>query len=336
MRDLWALPLSWLFGALVGLKNFLYDRGLKKIDRLEAPVIAVGNLSMGGTGKSPVTADLVARLSALGLRTAVLSRGYGRRKPERVLRVDPAGDWRDFGDEPAMIARIHPNVAVCVGPSRYAAAEAAADTAPQVYLVDDGFQHRQLHRDLDLVLIDVTQGRPRLFPRALFREGMASLRRADAVLLTRWDGEQTLSDWVTAVRRVKPDLPVLKLRYDNPRLLDLWGAPLDPADYKEKRVAAYAGIARPQQFFDTLAGMGLPPLHTLALRDHEAYEGPRAESFERRCAQDGVSLIVTTAKDVVKLEKQADSAMIKAFLTIDILWEDPDQIDEILLRITGK
>ena len=335
ISSLVTVPLSWVFGLLVGLKNLLYDRGILKQTRLSAPVISVGNLAMGGTGKSPVTADLVARALRRGLRVAVLSRGYGRRQPKQALRVETDGDWRDVGDEPMMLARRAPEAHVCVGPTRAAAARIPGDTPIDLYIVDDGFQHRQLARDLDLVLIDVTKGMPRLFPRALFRERLGALRRAHGVVLTRWDGHDPLTQWRRAVAAIDAELPVMPLRYARPRLCDLDGRDLDLSEIRDANEAAFAGIADPDQFFAMLGSLGIAPRLTLALRDHEPFAGETAARFTERCLSAGVTCLITTEKDAVKLEKTRGSAILIAFLAIDVAWQNEEQIERLLDRVSG-
>jgi len=333
-KDFLLRPPSWLFGGLVALKNLLYEAGFLTVKHLDKPVISVGNLSMGGTGKSPVTAELVQRLIGMGKRVAVLSRGYGRAQPKSSRRVDANGDWTLYGDEPAMIARRFPDALVCVGPSRYAAAQMARDWLPDIYVIDDGFQHRAIHRDLDMVLIDVTQGLPRLFPRAHFREDLKALRRAHVVVLTRWNGRDELADWTAAIKAVNPDLPILKLAFSGHELRRVADdQKLDPECYFSKKVAAYSGIAHPQRFFDSLARMGLEPALTYALGDHESLRPKRAAAFEQACQEAGVSLILTTEKDSVKLEKNNPSAILKAYLTLQVKWGDPNQITRILNRL---
>ena len=334
LRDVLMWPPSWLFAVLVGAKNHLYDHGILKPARLSAPVISVGNLAMGGTGKTPVTVDLVRRALARNLRVAVLSRGYGRRLARRALRVDPQGDWRDYGDEPLMIARRHPDAMVCVGPSRKAAAEVLTGQPVDLFILDDGFQHRKLHRDLDLVLVNVSRGLPKPFPRGLFREGSGALRRADAVAFTKSKGERDLLPWVETLDRVNPELVaiVADIRTQEWALLD--GAPLDRASLRAQPIAAFAGIAHPEQFFEMLRDQGLSPVETLALEDHRPYAGETARRFEERCARAGVRLIVTTEKDAVKLDRHSRSAILKAFLAIDIQWKDEEKIEGLLDRVT--
>lgn len=325
LKFLLMLPIAFLFMLLVRLKNALYDSGLLKQRALEKPVIAIGNLSFGGTGKSPMTVEIAQLLLARGLRVAILSRGYGRRNPKASLLVDCNGDWRDYGDEPLMLARRLPQVQVCVGPSRYAAAQVASHDV-DVFLMDDGFQHRQLKRHVDLVLIDLKQPMPTWLPPFPFRETLAALKRADAAILTRWQAGQDTSRWDANIRAKAPHLPLLRAGFKPQGLFDLRGKAYDLAKLDGLKVGWFAGIAQPQKFAQTLQQLGAELGPSLALKDHEPLAPHRLKTFADECRMQGVSWIVTTEKDAAKLDPSADFAIVVVFLTIDVFWEDPDRI----------
>src|SRR5271166_1388739 len=176
-------PLSALFGAAVCVRNELYDRGLITVQRLQGPVVSIGNLTVGGSGKTPFLILLGDLLKQRGIAFDVLSRGY-RRQTQGVAMVDPGGSARDFGDEPLLIAR-KLGVPVVVGEDRHSAGVTAEATfGPQLHLLDDGFQHRRLARDFDIVLVTATDAQDSLLPAGRLREPVSSLSRADAVVLT--------------------------------------------------------------------------------------------------------------------------------------------------------
>ena len=324
-------PISLLFGAVAVIRNWSFDLGLRRSRRLEKPVISVGNLAMGGSGKTPVVIELCRMFGEAGLRVAVLSRGYGRREPGSVRLVDPEGDWRDFGDEPLMIARRCPGARVCVGPSRFEAARALGDWAPDLYLVDDGYQHRQLTRDLNLLLINLQQPMPRVFPMGMFREGWGAVKRADAVLLTRWDGILDTEHWERKIRALHPRVPILRLGMKPSCLAPLSGGRnADLARLRGRRIGAFCGIAGPRSFLAALKelGAGLQAVETL--RDHEPMSGDRLEGFLDRCRNSGVGWVVTTEKDAVKLDKTRDFDILLYSLLIDVSWEHKNKIRAIL------
>src|SRR5271167_430477 len=172
-------PLSVLYGAAVRVRNGLYDRGVMTMDPLEGPVVSIGNLTVGGSGKTPFLILLGELLKQRGIAFDVLSRGY-RRHTQGVLIVDPSGSARDFGDEPLLIAS-RLGVPVVVGEDRHHAGEIAEATfGPQLHLLDDGFQHRRLARDFDIVLVTATDAQDSLLPAGRLREPVSSLSRADA------------------------------------------------------------------------------------------------------------------------------------------------------------
>src|ERR1035437_1909593 len=177
-------PLTGLYGAATALRNTLFDRGVLSSRRLERPVVSVGNLSLGGAGKTPFVIALGELLKARGIRFDVLARGY-RRKTRGVLVVETDGNAADFGDEPLLIAR-RLGVPVIVGNSRYDAGRVAEQRyQPQLHILDDGFQHRSLVRVFDIVLMTERDFDDRLLPSGRLRETLSSLRRADAIVLPR-------------------------------------------------------------------------------------------------------------------------------------------------------
>src|ERR1035441_9888570 len=177
-------PLTGLYGAATALRNTLFDRGVLSSRRLERPVVSVGNLSLGGAGKTPFVIALGELLKARGIRFDVLTRGYGR-KTRGVLIVETDGNAADFGDEPLLIAR-RLGVPVIVGESRYEAGRVAERKfQPQLHILDDGFQHRSLARDFDIVLTTESDFDDRLLPSGRLREPLSSLQRADAIVLPR-------------------------------------------------------------------------------------------------------------------------------------------------------
>src|SRR5713226_7714970 len=176
-------PLSAIYGAVSGARNALYDRGWVGARSLQGSVVSVGNLSTGGSGKTPFVILLGELLKARGVSFDVLSRGYGR-KTKGVRVVEPGGSARDFGDEPLLIARLL-EVPVIVGEDRYAAGRLAEERlGVRLHLLDDGFQHRALARDFDIVLVTPEDARDRLLPVGRLREPPAALKRAHAVVLT--------------------------------------------------------------------------------------------------------------------------------------------------------
>jgi tetraacyldisaccharide 4'-kinase len=272
-------PLSTIYGAAVQARNGLYNRGILNARRLSGPVISVGNISVGGSGKTPFVILLGGLLQARSVPFDVLSRGYGR-KTKGVLSVDPNGSSRDFGDEPILIAK-RLGCPVIVGESRHEAGQFAEETfGPQLHILDDGFQHRSLARDFDIVLLSPDEVSDRLLPAGRLREPRSSLRRADAIVLAA-------------------ESPYPKLKIDGPclwhlrRNVSITEAPPRPV--------AFCGIARPQQFVDQLQAAGINPAATKFYRDHHSYTEKDVRDLTALRQQNDAGGFVTTEKDAINL-----------------------------------
>ena len=271
-------PLAAIFGATVAARNFFYDRGALPAKRLTGPVISVGNLSVGGTGKTPFLILLGELLKKRGIKFDVLSRGYGR-ETRGVVEVDPGGSAARFGDEPLLIAR-KLQVAVILGEERYQAGlYAESKFGSQLHLLDDGFQHRALQRDFDIVLVTGEDARDRLLPSVRLREPLASLRRADAIVLS---GELTANFAVAGkvVWRVHRGIA--------------------PA-HVPSRPVAFCGIARPQSFVTQLRTAGIQPAAEAFFRDHHRYTEKDVEDLLKLKARSEADGFVTTEKDAINL-----------------------------------
>ncbi len=273
-------PLSALFGVGVEVRNRLYDRGTFRASRLQVPVISVGSISAGGAGKTPFLIMLGEQLKQRGLAFDVLLRGYGR-QTTGVMLVDPAGSPQEFGDEPLLIAR-KLDVPVIVGEDRYAAGKfAEGKFGPRVHLLDDGFQHRRLARDFDIVLITERDSHDALLPVGRLREPLSSLSRASAIVLV--DGatpEQIPLREGHFVWRVSRSI-VLSETTDT--------------------CFAFCGIARPQNFFADLHKTGIHLAGTHEFRDHHPYSAGDLEFLLRLRQESGATAFITTEKDQVNL-----------------------------------
>jgi tetraacyldisaccharide 4'-kinase len=253
------------------------------IRRLRFPVISIGNLSTGGAGKTPMAIALAKALAARGFHVDVLSRGYGR-SGAGAARVRPDGTAEEFGDEPLVIAR-RACVPVYVAAERYEAGLLAeSEGAPAVHILDDGFQHRQLHRDIDILLLSARDLRDRLLPAGNLREALHAATRADVIAIPAAEPEVE-SD----IRAWRWSGPVWRLgrRMEVP--------PVDaPA-------LAFCGIARPEQFFAGLQAAGADLAATETFRDHHRYTQNDLDRLAAKAARCGASALLTTEKDAVRL-----------------------------------
>ena len=272
-------PLSAIFGAVAGARNAVYDRRLLRPRSLQGPVISVGNISTGGSGKTPFVILLGELLKARGIRFDVLSRGYGR-TTRGVLLVEPSGLPQDFGDEPLLIAR-RLQAPVVVGEDRYEAGRFAESRfGAQIHVLDDGFQHRGLARDFDIVLVTPDDARDRLLPAGRLREPLRSLQRADAVALTSGASPESFPLAGKTVWRVRRGIVPGQV----------------PA-----RPIAFCGIARPQNFLLQLRAAGIDPVAEAFFRDHHAYAEKDVRDLLKLQQRSEAGGFVTTEKDAVNL-----------------------------------
>lgn len=317
------------YGIAVRARNRLYDLGWKRRLRAPVPVISVGNLILGGTGKTPCVEYVAGYCRALGRRVAILSRGYGGQ------------DGRN--DEALVLEENLPDVPHLQGADRVAlAATAVEELESEVLVLDDGFQHRRLARDLDLLLLDTTNpwGFGHLFPRGWLREPAAGLRRADLVILTRRDQvEQELLGRVRErIRRLAPRLPIVEAVHRPTALVNADRRTADLARLRDRPVAAFCGIGNPGAFRRTLEDLGATVANFRRFPDHHAYRRADVEDLRRWAGQQQPGcLVVTTQKDLVKLRlTKLGSAELWA-LRICLHMEDGKElIDELVNKVVDS
>ena len=290
-------PLVPAYRLALALRDLQFRAGLKPVRRLRWPVVSIGNLSTGGAGKTPLTIALAQALTARDLHVDVLSRGYGRRSALPLL-VDPAGTPQDFGDEPLLIAR-KAHVPVFVAAERYEAgllAEATvkppqnADSSRELkaHILDDGFQHRQLARDLDILLISRRDLNDHLLPAGNLRETWHAAGRAHIIAIPADEPEVEAQlksmGWQGPVWRIRRRMEIPQLD-----------------DYARGPVAAFCGIARPDQFFLGLETAGVKLASRTAFADHYNYTAADLARIESEARNAGAKALLTTEKDHIRL-----------------------------------
>ncbi len=279
------------YAIAVRLRNLAYDRGWLRRHRAGVPVVSVGNLTVGGTGKTPCVEYVARHYREQDLRVAVLSRGYGGEGGRN--------------DEALVLEENLPDVPHLQGADRVRWSRAAVEELDsEVLVLDDGFQHRRLARDLDLVLLDATDpwGQGRLLPRGLLREPVSGLRRAGVILLTRCDQAGDLAGLRRQVERIAPGVPVVETTHRPLDLVDSEETTFPLESLRERPVAAFCGLGNPEAFRRTLLDLGADLRAFRAFADHHPYNRDDVEALRRwaeALAADG--MIVTTQKDLVKL-----------------------------------
>jgi tetraacyldisaccharide 4'-kinase len=311
-------PLSAIYGAVVRTRNALYDQKLFRSQRLQGSVISVGNISTGGSGKTPFVILLGELLKARGIPFDVLSRGYGR-NTRGVLLVDPGGLPQDFGDEPLLIAR-RLQVPVVVGEDRYEAGRFAESRfGAQLHLLDDGFQHRGLARDFDIVLITPEDARDRLLPAGRLREPLRSLQRADAVVLTSGASPESFPVAGKMVWRVRRGIVTQNLAQPVPA-----------------RPIVFCGIARPQNFLLQLRAAGIDPIAEAFYRDHHAYTEKDVRDLLDLRQRSEAGGFVTTEKDAVNLGGYLDSLAPLAVIPVKMELADAANAVDTMLGVINE
>jgi tetraacyldisaccharide 4'-kinase len=308
---------AWLYDKVVTLRNLLFDRGVLRIHRMNCPVISVGNLTMGGTGKTPMVVWLASLFFKEGYRVGIVSRGYGGVESGRVIVVSDGdnilAEQAISGDEPLMLARRLQGIPVLCSTKRVEAAKAAIEKFNcNALILDDGFQHRCLARDLDIVMLDSSNpfGSGWVFPRGTMREKAAALERAQVLVLTRFDGSEAAEKTYHNLRRQWSDKTIVTATH---RPIRIFSA----ADYGERslssltelRLGAFAGIARPDDFFQSVGSLGARLVYTAAFPDHYPLTFELLASLVREASNFRPELWLTTEKDWVRLPQVLPQGM---------------------------
>ena len=321
-----ATVVAWSYDKLTIFRNFLFDLRILKVHKLSCPVISVGNLAVGGTGKTPMVIWLARFLLEEGWRVGVVSRGYKGEKTEKVLVVS---DGRNIlagsdisGDEPQLLARRLPGIPVLCSTKRALAAEAAVEQFRcEVVILDDGFQHRFVARNLDIVMFDSRYpfGDGSLFPRGILREQTTALTRAQVLVLSRFDSSEQAEQSHKNLVGQWPDKTVVTAAH---RATHLFKATtqreLPLSSVENKRLAAFAGIGRPDDFFRTVRDLGADLVHTTALPDHHPLTIELLASLVEEASEQKPELWLTTEKDWVRLPSDLPDSMELMILAVEI------------------
>ncbi|HEX9841823.1 MAG TPA: tetraacyldisaccharide 4'-kinase [bacterium] len=305
------LPLGWLYGLLARLRPLAYRLGWRRSVPLGLPTLAVGNLTLGGAGKTPMAEYLARMALRAGHRPAILSRGYRRRGRSHLARAclaeSPVADAQALGDEPYLLARRNPSVAVVVGADRVAAARLARIAgAPTLFILDDAYQHLRAARDCNVLLLDAARGwgNGRLPPLGILREPLGTLRRADVIVLSKANlGPAQV--WRERLRDMGVAVPVFTADYVPTGVSPLEGGPARaPETLAGRQVALLCGIAQPEGFRRTVEALGAVCAAELRLGDHARYAPAELARVQRYVAAQAAAgcTVLTTEKDAVKLQ----------------------------------
>lgn len=338
-------PLSALYGAAMRTRLMLYRTGTLAALRVDAPVISVGNITTGGTGKTPHVAWLARRLAARGHSVCILTRGYGRENPSQQVIVSDGerlrAEAREGGDEPRLLAEmLAGRAAVISNADRAAAARWARENLQSdVFILDDGFQHLAIARDLNLLLIDATNpwGGGHLLPRGRLREPLRGLKRADAIIITRANLAADIHKLRTEIEHLSEGRPVLLSETRTARVVQLDESLA--ADEKDavpnsltESIAAFCALGNPEAFFAHLRSDGHRLAHTKSFPDHHTYTQGEIDALTIEAKRDGAQSLLTTAKDAVKL-RGLRFELPCYVVEIDVSFDDEAQMEGMLKKL---
>ncbi len=307
-------PFSPLYSAVMKTREALYNKGLKRRHQLPVPIISVGNLTMGGTGKTPVVAYLASLLLEKGFKPAIISRGYGGAAGNKVNVVSDGKtiflDAAAAGDEPCFLAKTLPGVPVLTGivrilPCRHAIDELNCD----ILLLDDGFQHLSVQRDLDLVLFSAAKlaGNSRVFPGGDLREPVSALKRSHCFMLTGVTdtNRDRCTQFSELLRQRFPSKPVFFSSYLPIAANELGSDEVHNTATLPSPLYGFCGIAQPELFRNSLKKNNIPLSGFMALKDHQPYARNLLKKLSRQAEESGAQALITTEKDLVKLQKDS-------------------------------
>lgn len=320
--------LSLMYGLVIRIRFFFYSAGIFKINELPCKVISIGNITVGGSGKTPMAIYLADALTKKDKKVVVLSRGY----KSKIHGIGIVSDGKNIllnpdeaGDEPFLIAEKTKNIPVVIGKDRYKAGLFAIDRfQPDIIILDDGFQHIRLKRDKDIVLIDSIRGfgNGHLLPRGILREPIDSLKRADNIFINGDEDEEIIH----RIRAAGAAAPIKSFKYKQSGFINLADKTMiEPDKLKHKNILAFAGIANPISFFKTLEGLDIAIKEKIVFPDHHKYNIKDIEKIKTHASS--IDCFITTEKDGVKIKDLLSGNIIVYALSIDVeIYNEPEFI----------
>jgi tetraacyldisaccharide 4'-kinase len=312
---------------VISLRNFLYSKEWLKIHTADVTVISIGNITVGGTGKTPLVIWLCKFLQQKEIRCAVLTRGYKTHTQTRAT----SDERRATTDEPAILTESCPQAKIIVNPNRVEGADEAIDKfGAKVLIMDDGFQHRRLHRDLDIATIDATCpfGYGRILPAGLLREPVTSLKRADAVVITRCNqvDKAELAELEDKLLRINSDMLIARSIHKPTCAKSISGEEINLDRLKGKKIFAFCGIGNPDAFFSTITKLGANLIDSKAYNDHHQYTDGCLVNIYEQAQRLKADLILTTQKDWTKIALLASvkNDVPFAYLAIELKFTDQE------------
>jgi tetraacyldisaccharide 4'-kinase len=337
-------PIGGIYGIFVKARNACYRRGILRTKQVGAPVVSIGNLTSGGTGKTPLVEWTARELASLGREVCILTRGYGRTNPGRQVIASNGKEIlaavAQTGDEAFMLAeKLRGQAAVICNADRVsAAAWAIENLGSDVFVLDDAFQHQQIARDLNILAVDATNpwGNRHSLPAGILRESIKELSRADCVIITRVDSENSrgLRD---EIEKLHPGMPVLLSRMRQTQLREVGtSSPLsDAEEIKALPAGAFCGVGNPESFFQLLQRERYSLAYQRSFRDHHNFTQADVDLIVREAQSEGAQALLTTAKDAAKL-RSLNIALPCYAAEIEIEIEHAERLRELILKAIGQ
>ena len=337
-------PIGWLYGLGADARNTLYDRGIFITRSLGARTISVGNLTTGGTGKTPMVALVARLLVESGEKVCILTRGYGRKDPDDSVLVSDGSsvrsDARQGGDEPVELAfKLIGKSAVIADADRVEGAKRAiAELGSTAFVLDDAFQHRRAKRDLDIICVDSTNpwGNGEILPAGTLRERLGNITRADAVVITRTDLVKDVAPLEQEIRRLHPGASVFRSSNNISRIVELRQL-LDPVNVGANvsldivgSVFAFCGLGNPANFFRQLEMKGIGLAGRKTFPDHYFYKKDDVSEIEKKARSSSADSLITTVKDAVRLT-DANFSMPCYVAEIETVISDPESFRDLII-----
>ena len=341
--------LSWLYGKIINKRNSFYENGTFKTHSLNIPTISVGNITVGGTGKTPIVSFIAELLAEKGEKVCIISRGYKREnEKERILVSDGKkilSDAKKSGDEPFELAnKLLGKALVIADANRIGAGIWARDKfGITSFILDDAFQHRKIQRDLDIVAIDATNpfGNQKTLPTGILREPLENLHRADLIILTRSNLASNLEDIKSKIGKWNKKAPIFTAQNKTLSLINLkdfntsQAKKTDNQLRKNNRYLAFCGLGNPNNFFNQLKNEDFNIIKTQAFPDHYSYTQKDIENIENIALKNNVTALLTTAKDGVKF-KDLNFNLPCYIVESELFFDDKKKLREIIHAVFNK
>jgi tetraacyldisaccharide 4'-kinase len=351
------MPFSWIYGKITNVRNSLYERGVFKSFSLGAPTVSVGNITVGGTGKTPLVAFVAEILAERGEKICILTRGYGRENPKlRVLVSDDEtilADAKQSGDEPFELARKLIGKAIVIADAnRVSAANFACERfGVTAFVLDDAFQHRQAKRDLDIVTIDATNpfGNSKTLPFGILREPLENLQRADLIVITRANlvEAKQISDLKLQITNLNPNCPIFTSENRISKLIELEKFKFNENSFEvqqpetwhlkpeTQKAIAFCALGNPDNFFEQLKRENFDLTAAEKFPDHHRYTQKDIANLEKQTKQTGAEILLTTAKDAVKLTNLKFE--LPCFVVeSNLIFDDEKKLRELISAVLSK